>query len=103
MAEDRAGEEHSLGITDAEVAAWPWLRENVEKRDGAYFSRVRQGLNGRPRLRVQDLARRLGMQVRCIDGMLRLDVAELRRRVEEHHWLREVEGFGRCPECGTDW
>lgn len=102
MIEDRDGDERPLGITDADVQGWPWLQQQVEKRDGAYYTRRGAGPHGDPQFGVHMLARRLGLQVRCVEGIYQIDLPELRRRIEDHHWLRHAEGFDWCPECGSE-
>ena len=95
-------DEHPLAITDADVAAWPWLGDQVEERDGRYYPARIRGDFGDPAFQIQFAARRLGVDVRCVDGILCFDLDALRGRVEEHHWLRQAEGFLRCPACGEE-
>jgi hypothetical protein len=42
------------------------------------------------------------VEMRCVDGVAHIDLEELRRRVDQHHWLRRYEGFRRCPDCRSE-
>jgi len=91
-----------IDLTEGDLAAWPWLEAQVEERNGAYYPARIRGDHGDPAFQLHIAARRLGLNVRCIDGVLRIDLEDLRSRVEEHHWLRHAEGFHWCPSCGCE-
>ena len=94
--------ERPIDVCEADLTDWPWLADQVEQRDGAYYPARIRGDHGDPAFQLHIAARRLGIDVRCIDGVLRIDLGALRAKVEEHHWLRHAEGFNWCPACGCD-
>ena len=94
--------ERPIDLCKADLAAWPWLADQVDERNGAYYPARIRGDHGDPAFQLHITARRLGLNVRCIDGVLHIDLDALRAKVEEHHWLRHAEGFNWCPACGCD-
>jgi hypothetical protein len=94
--------ERPLVMSESDVADWPWLRDQVEERNGDYYPARLRGDHGDPVFHLPTAARRLGLDVRSVNGRVAIDLDALRSRVENHHWLRHAEGFTWCPGCGTD-
>jgi len=94
--------ERPIAVTESDLEDWPWLREQVERRDGEYYEATGARPHRDPQFRLQREARQLGVSVQVADGHVDIDLAALRRRIDDHHWLRRIEGFRRCPDCGWD-